>query len=156
VQTFSATLVGAGTWGLSATDTTTSSITGTQAGIVVTPVSLAVTPANGTVKVGQVQQYTATGIYADSSTADLTIQVTWSSDTGTVASVDTSGKVTAKSPGSANVTATQGGVSGQASVTVQAGTSIGIVPAPQPASRPAVTTSAPGTTPAPAPAPVGR
>ena len=35
-------------------------------------------PNPATIKVGQVQQLTATGTYADSSTADLTSQVTWS------------------------------------------------------------------------------
>ena len=59
-------------------------------------VSIAVTPNPATLKVGQVQQFTATGTYADSSTADLTSQVTWSSDAPNVVSVDTTGKGTGK------------------------------------------------------------
>jgi hypothetical protein len=162
VHTFSATLVGAGTWSLTATDTTTSSITGTQAGIVVTPAPLAsitVTPAGATLKVGQVQQYTALGIYADSSTADLTSAVTWTSDVPSAASVDATGKVTGKNPGTAHLTATVGSVSGQAAVTVSAGTAIGIAPAPAPASRPGSAGTTPPSGPAPPtpkPVPTGR
>jgi hypothetical protein len=162
VRTFSATLVGAGTWNLTTTDTTTSSLTGTQGGIVVAAaplVSIAVTPANGTVKVGQVQQYVATGTYADSTTADLTSAVTWTSDASTVASVSATGMGTGKSAGTAHLTATQGSMSGQTSVMVSGGTSVGIAPAPQPGSRPGsagATPPAGPTAPTPNPIPTGR
>jgi len=98
-------------------------------------VSIAVTPVNGTVKVGQVQQFTATGTYANNTTADLTSQVTWSSDAAAIAGVDASGKGTGQSPGSAHIRATQGTISGQASVTVSAPTPVGIAPAPAPSGR---------------------
>jgi hypothetical protein len=151
-HTFAGTFGVAGTWAVTATDTTTASITGTQTGIVVTAaalVSITVTPATATLRVGQAQQFVATGRYADNSTADLTSAVTWSSDTVSVASVDASGKVTGASPGTAQITATLGTVSGQTSVTVTAPTAVGIPPATQPANRPGGTASEPGATPAP-------
>ena len=128
-----------------ATSQVTQDVTITAAALV----SIAVTPANGTLKVGQVQQYTATGTYADGTTADLTGAVGWSSDAAAIANVDTSGKGTGQSPGVAHLTATQGTVSGQAAVTVDAPTLTGVAPAPQPASRPVGTTSEPSATPAP-------
>src|SRR5262249_34244279 len=133
----------------------------TQTGIVVTPaslVSLAVAPASGTLKVGQVQPYTATGTYADSTTADLTRAVKRTREAASTATVDASGKVAGKSAGSAHITALQGGVSGQATVTVSAPTPIGIALAPAPVSRPgsAGTTPPSGTPPAPLPIPTRR
>jgi CSLREA domain-containing protein len=71
--------------------------------------SIAVTPANGTLKVGQAQQFTATGTYADSSTADLTGAVAWTSDAPGVVGVDATGNGTGEGAGSAHVVATQGG-----------------------------------------------
>lgn len=129
--------------------------TGTVTITVVPIASIAVTPANVTLKVGQVQQYTAIATYADSTTADVTRQVTWSSDNTAVAVVNTGGTVTGASPGQAHITVTQGSVSGQVSVTVSGGTSVGIAPAPQPASRPGAAAAPPvgGQPPAPNPAP---
>ena len=112
-------------------------------------VSIAVTPANPTLKVGQMQQFTATGTYADNSTQDLTSTVTWTSDAPSVASVAANGTGTGQSPGTAHVTATLRSVSGQATVTVSAPAPVGIAPAPQPASRPAGTTNQPSAPPAP-------
>ncbi len=120
-------------------------------------VSIAVTPAGATLKVGQTQQYTATGKYADNSTADLTGQVTWTSDVPSVASITSGGMVTGVSPGTAHPTASMGSITGQTSVTVTAPTLTGVSMPPAPASRPSGTTSQPGATPpAPAPIPTGR
>lgn len=118
--------------------------------------SIAVTPAGATLKVGQAQQYNATGTYANGTTADLTSQVTWSSDTAAVASVDASGKVAGQSPGSAHITATQGSISGQASVTVSGSTPVGIAPVAAPAVRPGSANTPTGSGSTPAPAPTGR
>src|SRR5262249_3252599 len=41
--------------------------------------TIQVTPSNPTVTVGGTQQFTATGLYSDQSTQDLTTQVTWTS-----------------------------------------------------------------------------
>ena len=92
-------------------------------------VSIAVAPNPATLKVGQVQQFTATGTYADSSTADLTSQVTWTSDAPNVGHVDATGKATGKAAGSAHITATQGTVSGQATATVTPPVLTGVQPA---------------------------
>ena len=51
-------------------------------------VSIAVTPASPSIATGADKQFTATGTYADASTADLTSSVTWASDTPSVATID--------------------------------------------------------------------
>jgi hypothetical protein len=119
-------------------------------------VSISVTPSAVTLKVGQQQAFTATATYADGSTQDITNAVTWASDNDAVAHLATTGTppmpgntAVAQAPGTAHITATQGGISGQASVTVGAPTLTGVQPAPAPASRPAGTTSEPSVTPAP-------
>ncbi|MGB7052039.1 MAG: Ig-like domain-containing protein, partial [Acidimicrobiales bacterium] len=56
-------------------------LSGTAA-LVVTPavlVAVTVSPATASVAAGDTQQFTATGIYSDTSTVDLTDSVTWSS-----------------------------------------------------------------------------
>jgi uncharacterized protein YjdB len=122
-------------------------------------VSIAVTPTSATLKVGQVQQYVATGTYADGTTADLTSQVTWSSDAATVVAVDTSGKTTGMSPGTAHITAVQGNVNGQTSVTVAVASPIGIQPGAAPSARStgaSAPTGSPTVAPTPKPLPTGR
>ncbi len=159
VHQFTATFGAAGTWNLTATDTATASITGTQTGINVTVaplISIAVTPNSVTLKVGQMQPFTATGTYADNSTADLTSAVTWTSDAPSVGTVDASGKAMGVTPGTAHITATQGNItSGQATVTVSAPVLTGVQPAPAPQSRPSEASTNGMTTPAPAPVPSG-
>jgi uncharacterized protein YjdB len=120
--------------------------------------------ANGaTVKVGQTVQLTATALFQGGGTQDVTSQVTWSSSDPNIASVDSTGKVTFKAPGTVTITATlttangassQATVTGSVTVVVGSGTPIGVAPAPAPGSRPgsAGTTPAP-TAPHPAPAP---
>ncbi|MDA8430935.1 MAG: DUF4082 domain-containing protein [Geobacteraceae bacterium] len=88
--------------------------------------SLTVTPANQRIAIGTVQQFTATGIYSDGSTQNLTSQVTWnSSDTG-VATITGTGLVTASTTGVAAVSATLNGISGSTNLTVT--DQIGFVP----------------------------
>ena len=135
-----------------ATSADTKDVTITAAALV----SINVTPNAVTLKVGQQQAFTATATYADSSTQDVTNAVTWASDNDAVAHLAMTGTppmpgntAVAQAPGTAHITATQGGISGQASVTVSAPTLTGVAPAPQPASRPAGTTSEPSVTPAP-------
>ena len=115
--------------------------------------SLGGTPA---LKVGETAQFTAMGNYADNSTQNLTGQVQWSSSNPNVASVDSSGNVTAKGAGTATITASYGGKQGQSTITVTAPVFTGVQPAPAPASRPGAASAptAPGGSPAPAPAPV--
>ena len=98
--------------------------------------SIAVIPASASVAAGLTQQFTATGTYSDSSTADLTSSVAWSSSNNLVATVSN----TAGSQGLAKgvsaggpvvIAATQGAVSGSAQLTVTAATlqSITVSPA---------------------------
>lgn len=74
--------------------------------------SIAVTPANPAVLVEATQQFTATGTYSDSTTADITATVTWSSSDTSKATIDSSGLATAVAAGSPAITATLGNVSG--------------------------------------------
>ena len=89
-------------------------------------VSIAVTPANPSITMGTTKQFTATGIYEDNSTQDLSDQVTWSSSTGAVATISNAvgskGLATSVAAGSTIITATVGSVSGTKSLTVTAAT----------------------------------
>src|SRR6266498_1021210 len=88
------------------------------AGVIVTCVaSVAVTPPSATIPQGQTLQLTATPI--DTSGAPMTGQaVAWASSNGAVATVTGSGLVSAMAPGLATITATSGGKSGTAAITV--------------------------------------
>jgi uncharacterized protein YjdB len=79
--------------------------------------SITVTPANTFIPPAGIVQYTATGKFSDSSTQVLN-SVTWSSDMGTVASIDSNGVATGNGGGTTNITATLGAVSGSTSLLV--------------------------------------
>ncbi len=105
----------------------TAALTVTPVAIPVVPpvlVSVAVTPAVGSVTVGSGEQFSATGIYSDSSTQDLTDAVTWSSSaTGTATISNTPGSqglATGVADGAVTVTATDSAalLSGTAALTV--------------------------------------
>jgi len=82
-------------------------------------VSIAITPANADLLLASFQQFTATGIYSDNTSQDLTDSVTWSSSDTNVASIDTVGMATALALGSATISATFGSVTGTTTVNVQ-------------------------------------
>ncbi len=63
-------------------------------------------PVTQSIGVGQTEQYTATGLYSDLSTKNLTSSVTWSSSDGTAASVSTGGLATGLATGASTITAT--------------------------------------------------
>ncbi len=109
------------------------SLTGT-ATLTVTPAvvaSIVVTPALPEVGVGGNMQFTATGVFTDSSTQDLTSQVAWSSSSASVALVNSGGLATALSLGTSTIAASYQGISGSATLTVANVTlvSINITPA---------------------------
>src|SRR6185295_2512251 len=83
---------------------------------------------------GTTAQLTATGVYSDSSTQDLTAQVTWTSSAMAVASVSNAagseGLVSGLATGAANVSAAMGSVSASVTVTVTAATLVAIQIAP--------------------------
>lgn len=85
----------------------------------VTLVSIAVTPADSSTPKGLTQQLTATGTFSDDSTQDLTQTVTWASGDTAVVQVSNAdgsrGLATAMDVGTAEVTATQDGVTGATS-----------------------------------------
>lgn len=94
--------------------------------------SIAVTPASPSIGKGATQQFTATGTFSDGSTSDLTSTATWSSDNTAVASISSAGKATGVSPGTANITASQNGVTSPAdklTVTPPTLSSIAVTPA---------------------------
>ncbi len=87
----------------------------------VTLSSIAVTPSNASVVIGGTQQYTATGTYSDSTTKDLTLEVTWASSNAPVATISGSGLATGVNAGTALITATLLGIgSNTVSLTVTA------------------------------------
>ena len=102
-----------------------------------TLVSIAVTPANPTIAAGAMpraaatQQFKATGTYADSSTADITTSVTWSSSNAGVATISQAGLASAVAAGSTTITAAADGISGNTTLTVTSTTltSIAVTPA---------------------------
>ncbi len=79
-----------------------SSVTTTNA----TLKTLAVTPAAASIALGTSQQYTATGTFSDSSTQNLSNQVSWGSSSPTVAVMSLTGLATSTGTGTTNVTAT--------------------------------------------------
>jgi len=80
--------------------------------------SINVKPVNPTIAPGARQQFTATGVFGDCSTQDLTTRVTWSSGTQSVASISSGGLAAAVAAGTSVITATLGDVSGSRVITV--------------------------------------
>ncbi len=83
-----------------------------------TLMSIAVTPANPSIAVGNSEYFTATGTYSDGSTQNLTSSVTWSSSDTSVATNGSNGIVTPVAAGSAIVTAVSGNTWGNTALTV--------------------------------------
>ena len=74
--------------------------------------SIAVTPANPTIQTGGTQQFTATGTYSDNSTQNLSSQVTWSSSSTAVATINAGGSGHRRCAGSTTISAALSGVPG--------------------------------------------
>lgn len=93
-------------------------------------VSIEVTPINPSIANGTTKQFTATGVFSDGTTQDLTAQVTWSSSNTGIATIDSAGLATAANTGSATISATSGSISGTTTLTVTAATltSISVTP----------------------------
>jgi hypothetical protein len=122
----------AGTYGLatsvsvgSVTITATSGSTSGTASLSITPddlVSIAVTPQNPSIALGQAQQFTATGTYSDQSTKDITTNVTWTSSSAMIAvmsnNTGSQGLATSSGIGSVAITATMGSVNASTMLTV--------------------------------------
>ena len=87
--------------------------------------SISISPSTGSVSLGATAQFTA--LVQDAQGRELTGQVTWSSSSQAVLTIDASGLATGVAEGSSSVTASAGGKSASASVTVSA------IPVPPPA-----------------------
>lgn len=111
--------VAAGTATLTAkTSDFTATVSVTVSASTATLSSIEVTPANAELAAGTTGQLTATGIFSDNSTRNITTQVTWNSSNEPVLTVSASGLVTALTPGTATVTATLAGKTATLLVTV--------------------------------------
>ena len=80
--------------------------------------AISVSPANGSLFIGQNQQFYATGTFSDGSQQDVTQSVAWSSTQTTVAGISVTGLVSAASGGMTTITAASGGITGFASLNV--------------------------------------
>ena len=100
--------------------TVSGTISITVTSVPVTLTSIAVTGAASSLAAGTGEQLAAVGTYSDTSTQNLTSQVTWQSSDSTTATVSVSGLLTTVKVGSVTITATLGTVSGGMPVTVTA------------------------------------
>jgi len=80
--------------------------------------SVTVSPSSLSLIVGQTQQLTATAFYSNNSSGNVTNSASWSSSATGVATVSNAGVVTAVGSGTATITASFGGQSGNATVSV--------------------------------------
>ena len=96
-----------------------------QARSLPTLMSITVTPVDSSILTGALQQFTATGIYSDGSTQNLSSQVTWTSSTTAVATINnTSGLAMGISTGLTTISATLAGVAGSTTLTVLSASTI--------------------------------
>jgi len=130
-----ATSVANGTSNISATSGSVSAST-TLTVSVAALVSITVNPPGPSIALGTAQQFTATGIFTDGSTQDLTVSSTWSSSNTAVATVSSSAVGTAIATGMATITATLGGVSGSTLLTVTPASVVSISVSPATAAIP--------------------
>ncbi|MFZ6816850.1 Ig-like domain-containing protein [Undibacterium sp. Ji22W] len=80
--------------------------------------SITVTPATNTVAVGGTKSFVATALYSDSSTLNITSTAIWSSNQPLIATVNSVGVTTGVSSGLATMSASLGGRTGTADLTV--------------------------------------
>lgn len=87
--------------------------------------SISVTPASAKIARGETEQFKATGTYSDGTTGNLTTSVTWESSDTAVATISNEpaymGLATSIAAGSTTITATSGSISGDTTLTVEAG-----------------------------------
>ncbi|MEZ4358589.1 MAG: Ig-like domain-containing protein [Kofleriaceae bacterium] len=113
---------------------TADGITGSTSVMVTPPVvaSIAINPATATLNAGQTMAFTATAVYTDASTVDVTTTAVWDSTNKNAADVSneagTQGVVTAIAAGSTTITAVFDGVTGTSAVSVVGLVSIAITP----------------------------
>ncbi len=105
-----------------------------------TLLSVQVTPVGPSLAKGSTAQLTATAVYSDFSTANVTAQATWLSSNGAAVSVGnagaTAGRALALAEGTSTVSATFSGKSGSISVTVTPATLMSVTVTPATPSAP--------------------
>jgi len=109
----------------SATVTATSGTISGTASVTVTNASIssiAVTPANSTMPIGAMKQFTAVATLSDSSTQDVSLTVLWSSSLAAAATISNQGLANSVANGTTTISATVGAVSGSTSLTVSTAT----------------------------------
>jgi hypothetical protein len=93
--------------------------------------SIAVTPQTASLNPKHSVQLTATGIFTDRTTQDLSSKVTWASTPTSVLTISATGLASANSPGAATVTASQGSITGSDALAVALPTLLSITLTPQ-------------------------
>ena len=95
-------------------------------------VSIRVSPSNSTLQLSKTQQFMAIGTFGDSSSRDISSSVNWTSSSGKVALVNSSGIATAGGTGTTTIAASQGDISGETNLTVSInGTGLTVSPSSQ-------------------------
>jgi uncharacterized protein YjdB len=99
-----------------------------------------VAPMTATIAAGRTRAFTATGVYSDGATADLTSLATWSSSDPAKATISNAqgsyGLARGLGVGDVTITATRGGISGTATLTVTAAELVSIAVTPTGVSLP--------------------
>jgi len=85
-----------------------------------------INPNSSSLPLGESEPLTAVGTFSDGTVQNLTTVATWNSSQSSVASVNTSGTVAAKTLGTATITAVSASVTGTASLTVSAPVIVGV------------------------------
>jgi uncharacterized protein YjdB len=98
-------------------------------------VSITLNPQSSTLAVGTAQQFTATGLYSDGSSQDLTSAATWTSSSP-VATVTSTGLVTGASLGNSTIQASFGSQSGSTTITIGAAALVSVALSPASSSIP--------------------
>ena|GEM_PF-4899728 len=81
-------------------------------------VRVEILPVEAAVEIGETVTFSASAVFSDGSTSDVTSSANWNVDNPDLASITNPGAVEGVSPGSTFVTATYDGISGSASLTV--------------------------------------
>jgi Bacterial Ig-like domain (group 2)/FG-GAP-like repeat len=92
--------------------------------------SISVSPSGASVVAGKTQQFSAQGSYSDGTTKALS-GPNWTTSDSTIATISSSGLLTAVKQGSVTVSATSGSVSGSTSATIGAAQLVSIAVSPQ-------------------------
>jgi hypothetical protein len=95
-----------------------------------TPQTITVTPIAPTIPAGVNQKFNAVATFSDSTTQDVSSNSTWQSSDATVATVNFQGVASGVKSGPATITATFGGQSGSAMLTVSTATLVSIAVTP--------------------------